>query len=106
VNSYVSALAVSGGTLYAGGTFTTAGGKVSAYAAEATIAPPLLLVSHSGNTVTVFWQAVSGWTLHQNSNLANTNGWALNSSWTTSNGTNSLILTSPPGNLFFRLSDP
>ena len=35
------ALAVSGGTLYAGGNFTTAGGKVSAYVAEAyLVAPP------------------------------------------------------------------
>ena len=31
------ALAVSGSTLYAGGAFTTAGGKVSAYAAEAVL---------------------------------------------------------------------
>jgi hypothetical protein len=36
---YVYALAVSGGTLYAGGQFTTAGGKVSAFAAGAIINP-------------------------------------------------------------------
>jgi hypothetical protein len=36
----VSALAVSGNTLYAGGQFTIAGGKVSAYVAEAVLAWP------------------------------------------------------------------
>jgi hypothetical protein len=35
----VSALAVSGATLYAGGSFWTAGGKVSAYVARAHIGP-------------------------------------------------------------------
>jgi hypothetical protein len=37
----VYALAVSGGTLYAGGGFTTAGGKVSAYVADALLGWPL-----------------------------------------------------------------
>jgi hypothetical protein len=40
MNSAVYALAVSGGTLYVGGAFTTAGGKVSAYAAEAVVSWP------------------------------------------------------------------
>jgi hypothetical protein len=54
----------------------------------------------------VYWQNVSGWTLHQNANLANTNGWTINSSWATSNGTNYLNITPPTGNWFFRLSHP
>src|SRR5438105_154384 len=37
---YVSALAVSGSDLYAGGSFTTAGGKVTGYVAKAAIGPP------------------------------------------------------------------
>jgi hypothetical protein len=49
------------------------------------------------------WQDVSGWTLQQNASLALANNWSVNSSWTTSNGTNYLNLTSPTGNLFFRL---
>jgi hypothetical protein len=36
----VSALAVSGSDLYAGGTFTIAGGKVTGYVAKAAIGPP------------------------------------------------------------------
>jgi hypothetical protein len=41
--------------------------------------------------------------LQQNANLASANGWTANASWTTSNGTNSLIIANPAGNLFFRL---
>ncbi len=41
MNDAVYALAVSGTNLYAGGRFTTAGGKVSAYVAEAIIGPDL-----------------------------------------------------------------
>lgn len=89
-----------------GGNYSLTGGFWALISVLPTPGAPALYVSHSGNTVTVYWQAVSGWTLHQNSNLANTNGWSLNSSWTTTNGTNSLSLISPTGNLFFRLSNP
>jgi hypothetical protein len=89
-----------------GGNYSLTGGFWALISVVQTPGAPTLYISHSGNTVTVFWQNVPGWTLHQNGNLANTNGWSLNSSWATSNGTNSLILTSPAGNLFFRLSNP
>jgi hypothetical protein len=45
VNSYVVALAVSGSTLYAGGDFSMAGGKVSGFAAEAMFSPLPAFVS-------------------------------------------------------------
>lgn len=45
------------------------------------------------------------WTWQQNSNLSSSGGW-LPGIWTTSNGANYLNLTSPTGNLFFRLSNP
>ena len=67
---------------------------------------PMLHISRSGSAVTVYWQYVSGWSLQQNSNLATPAGRSVNSSWTTANGTNSLNLASPSGNLFFRLSSP
>jgi hypothetical protein len=89
-----------------GGNYSLTGGFWALISVVQTPGAPTLYISHSGNTVTVYWQNVSGWTLHQNGSLANTNGWSLNGSWTTSNGTNILNLTSPAGNLFFRLSNP
>jgi hypothetical protein len=89
-----------------GDNYSLTGGFWALISVFQTPGAPTLYISRSGGTVTVYWQNVSGWTLHQNSSLANTNGWILNSSWTTSNGTNSLSLTSPTGNLFFRLSNP
>src|SRR5215471_12009475 len=89
-----------------GGNFSLTGGFWALISVVQTPGAPALYISHSGNTVTVFWQNVSGWTLHQNGSLANTNSWSLNSSWTTSNGTNYLSLTLPTGNLFYRLSSP
>jgi hypothetical protein len=88
------------------GNYSVTGGFWALISVVQTPGAPTLYISHSGNTVKVYWQAVSGWTLHQNNSLANPTGWSLNSSWTTSNGTNSLSLTSPAGNLFFRLSNP
>jgi uncharacterized repeat protein (TIGR03803 family) len=67
---------------------------------------PRLYISQSGNTVTVFWQDVSGWTLQQNNSLTMPAGWSASSGVTTSNGTNYLNITPPTGNLFFRLSHP
>jgi hypothetical protein len=65
-------------------------------------APPLY-ISHAGSTVTVYWQNVPGWSLEQENNLAVPN-WNASSGVTTSNGTNYLNLTSPSGNMFFRLT--
>ena len=89
-----------------GGGYSLTGGFWSLLSVMQTPGAPTLYISHAANTVTVYWQAVSGWTLHQNSNLALPANWTLNSSWTTSNGTNYLNLTSPTGKLFFRLSNP
>lgn len=45
------------------------------------------------------------WTWQQNNSLSSP-GNRLPANWATSNGTNTLILASPTGNLFFRLSNP
>jgi hypothetical protein len=86
-----------------GGNYSLTGGFWSLIAVVQTGGAPTLFISHSGNTVTVYWQAVSGWNLQQNSNLTSSGGWSPNSSWTTSNGTNYLNITPPTGNLFFKL---
>jgi hypothetical protein len=67
---------------------------------------PNLNITQSGGTVKVYWQNVSGWTLQQNNNLALPANWSASGGVTTSNGTNYLNISSPTGNLFFRLSNP
>lgn len=64
---------------------------------------PALNISHSGNTITVYWQNVSGWSLQQNNNLSLPGNWSASGGVTTSNGTNYLNVVSPAGDLFFRL---
>ena len=68
------------------------------------ITPPILTITRSGNSVIVSWPYPStGWTLQQNSNLT-TSSWST-SSGVSNNGTNNfIIITSPTGNLFFRLT--
>jgi opacity protein-like surface antigen len=89
-----------------GGNYSLTGGFWALISVVQIPGAPTLFISHSGNAVTVYWQNVSGWTLQQNNNLTTPLGWAGNSSWTTSGGTNYLNLTSPTGNLYFRLANP
>jgi hypothetical protein len=89
-----------------GGNYSLTGGFWALISVAQTPGAPTLFISHTANTVTIYWQNVSGWTLHQNNNLTTPAGWTQNNSWTTSNGTNFLNLSSPTGNLFFRLSNP
>jgi len=89
-----------------GGNYSVTGGFWSLIAVVQTPGAPTLYISHSGNTVTVYWQDVSGWSLQQNNDLAVPAGWSA-SSGVVDDGTNkSLTITSPAGNLFFRLSHP
>jgi glucuronoarabinoxylan endo-1,4-beta-xylanase len=83
--------------------FTLPAMSVVTFVGQAT---PTLYISKSSNTVTVYWQNVPGWNLYQNSNLAAPGGWSVDTSSTTSNGTNYLYVTPSTGNLFFRLSNP
>jgi hypothetical protein len=89
-----------------GGQYSVTGGFWSLIQVVQTAGAPTLYISHFGNSVTVYWQAVSGWTLHQNSSLTLPANWMVSGGVTTSDGTNYLNLTSPTGNLFFRLSNP
>ena len=58
----------------AGGNYSLTGGFWALISVLQTPGAPALYISHSGNTVTVYWQNVSGWTLRQNSSLANPAG--------------------------------
>lgn len=89
-----------------GGNYSLTGGFWAFISVQQTVGAPTLYIRHSGNTVTVYWQNVSGWTLHQTSSINPSVTWTLNTSWTTSGGTNYLNLTSPTGKMFFRLSNP
>src|SRR5208282_603742 len=86
-----------------GGNYSLTGGFWSLISVVQTAGAPTLYISHTDNTVTVYWQNVSGWILQQNNNLTLLANWSANNSWTTSNGTNYLNVVNPAGNLFFRL---
>ena len=94
------------GTPMTGGNYSLTGGFWALISVVQTAGAPTLFISHAGNTVTVYWQDVSGWALQQNGNLAASAGWSASSGVTLLNGTNYLNLTSPTGNLFFRLTHP
>ena len=106
----MGALVVSGSDLYAGGGFTTAGGKVSAYIARAYLpALPTLSVLRSGENVTVSWPAVdtAGFALEQAGLLAAPAGWVTNSATVTDDGTNkSVTIPTTNNSQFFRLRRP
>ena len=71
--------------------------------------PNLVIVPNGANSVKIIWldPATNTYTLQQNANLAAPAGW-MTSGYTISaaNGTNSIIITPPTGNLFFRLTNP
>jgi hypothetical protein len=106
----VRALAVSGSDLYAGGRFTTAGGKVSALIARAyLLALPTLSVLRSGENVTLSWPAVdtAGFALQQTGVLAAPEGWVTNSATVINDGANkSVTLPGTSNSQFFRLRRP
>ena len=89
-----------------GGNYSLTGGFWALISVVQMPGAPTLYISHSGNTVTVYWQDVAGWSLEQNNNLTMPANWTTSGGVTSSGGTNSLTLTNPPGNLFFRLHQP
>jgi hypothetical protein len=90
-----------------GGNYSVTGGFWSLIQVVQTAGAPNLTVTHSDTSVIVSWPNTGSYTLHQNSNLANGSGWTTSGySITTANGTNSITITPPMGNLFFRLAMP
>ena len=94
-----------GGGQMTGGSYSLTGGFWSLISVVQTAGMPNLSIAHSGNSVIVSWPNTGSYTLQQNSNLATTGGWSTSGySISMSNGTNSVTITPPVGNLFFRLT--
>jgi len=73
----------------------------------ATSVPPNLTIQNSGNSVIVSWPNTGSYTLQQTNNLAASSNWSTSTfTITTLNGTNSITITPPTGDLFFRLANP
>ncbi len=89
-----------------GGSYSLTGGFWSLISVVQTIGAPNLTITVLPNSVKVSWPATGAYTLQQNS-VVNGAGWVTSAySVTTLNGTNSITITSPTGNLFFRLANP
>ncbi len=87
-----------------GGSYSLTGGFWALISVVQTAGLPDLVITHSGNSVIVAWPDTGSYTLQQNGNLAASAGWATTGyPITTANGTNSITLAPPTGNLFFRL---
>jgi len=92
-----------GGAL-TGGNYSLTGGFWSLISVVQTAGLPNLTIIHSGNSVIISWPNTGSFTLQQNNNLSAAANWAASGyTITTSNGTNSITITSATGNLFFRL---
>jgi hypothetical protein len=90
-----------------GGQYAVTGGFWSLIAVVQTANLPELSITRSGNSVIVSWPDTGNYNLQQTSTLANSNSWTLNGNTvTTSGGTNSITITPPTGNVFFRLQNP
>jgi hypothetical protein len=96
------------GLTMAGGPYSLTGGFWSLISVVQTPGAPVLSIARAGNQVIVSWPTPSaGWTLQQNADLGNQTGWAASGYLvSTNNGTSSVTISGPVGNLFFRLTLP
>ncbi len=95
------------GVAMTGGSYSLTGGFWSLVSVVQSAGLPNLSIAHSGNSVIVFWPNTGSYTLQQNANLATPGGWSATAyTIATANGTNSITIAAPSGQLFFRLSNP
>jgi hypothetical protein len=93
-----------------GGNYSLTGGFWSVITVVQTPGAPRLTISFNSPlpTVTVSWpSSATNYVLQQNSNLMNTANWINTGLLITTNGaTESVTISQPAGNLFFRLNSP
>ena len=90
-----------------GGNYSLTGGFWALISVVQTPGTPNLTVRFVGpNSVVVSWPNTGSYTLQQNSSVGGGTWTTSGYSITTANGTNSITITPPTGNLFFRLSNP
>jgi len=95
------------GNAMRGSTFSVTGGFWSIIAVVPVPGVPNLIIQSLGpGSVKVSWPNTGVYTLQQNTNVAKGTWAASVYTITTANGTNSITITPPVGNLFFRLSNP
>src|SRR5450759_2780382 len=86
-----------------GGSYSLTGGFWSLISVVQTAGLPNLTITQAGNGVIVSWPDTGSYTLQQNSNLAGGSWTSSVYTITTTNGTSSITIPSPAGDLFFRL---
>ncbi|MFZ0826633.1 MAG: hypothetical protein WAO02_04345 [Verrucomicrobiia bacterium] len=88
------------------GLYSVTGGFWALYAVQTLGLPDLTITATGPNSVKVSWPNTGSYTLQTNSVLS-TPGWlGYGGAISNANGTNSVTITPPKGNLFFRLSHP
>jgi hypothetical protein len=85
-----------------GGGYSLTSGFWSLYAMQ-TPGLPFLTISRSGNSAVVSWPNTGSYNLQTNGNLHASSWMVFGGTVNTANGTNSVTITPPTGNLFFRL---
>jgi hypothetical protein len=89
-----------------GGSYSVTGGFWSFISVVQAPGAPTLNIAHSGGSVIVSWPYPStGFVLQQNSSLSAANWIGSSFAVSSNSSSNSVTITSPAGNLFFRLSN-
>ena len=87
-----------------GGSYSLTGGFWSLIAVVQTAGLPNLIIKVVGpNSVVVSWPNTGSYTLQTNNNLNTSNWLGYDGTINTANGTNSVTVTPPTGDLYFRL---
>jgi len=91
-----------------GGNYSLTGGFESLIAVVQTPGVPLLTITFNSqpSTLTISWPDTGSYTLQSNGDLTTINWAGYGGTVITSNAISRVTITPPPGNLFFRLSQP